>query len=180
MTWETPCGGRRAYRSHLSLDTVWNRSASLTSHRSETLTGLSADPRPPHTSPLTHMLEPYTTMYVSTAIRVIADYIHNCLTQVGQTYITPQLGFLTVGLKEDCSECWLLISRTNGVPLWNLFLFIDRICFSVIFTSLPLSQTGESCEIWLARRHMHRMKTHTKCLRFEACWWISGQCVTDR
>lgn len=134
----------------------------------------------PHTSPLTHMLEPYTTMYVSTAIRVIADYIHNCLTQVGQTCINPQLGFLTFGLKEDCSECWRL---TNPVPLWNLFLFIDRfyrIYFSVIFTSLPLSQTEQSCEIWLARRHMHKMKTHSKCFRFEACWWISGQCVTDR
>lgn len=38
-----------------------------------------------------HTLEPYTTMYVSTAIRVIADYIHNCLTQLCQTCINPQV-----------------------------------------------------------------------------------------
>lgn len=140
----------------------------------------------PHTGPLTHTLEPYTTMYVSTVIRVIADYIHNCLTQVCQRCINPQLGFLTfamTGLKGDCSGCWLLISVTNRV-LWRkwriFFLFMDRICFSVIFTPFPLLQTVESCEIWLARRHRHKMKTHSKCFRFEACWWISGQCVTDR
>ena len=51
VTWGTPCGGRRARRSHLSLDSVWNRSAPLTSHHSEAPTGLSADPRPPRACP---------------------------------------------------------------------------------------------------------------------------------
>lgn len=77
----------------------------------------------PHTSPLTHTLEPYTTMYVSTVISVIADYAHNCLTQLFQTSINPQLGRLTFrmnGMKEDCSGCWLLISPGNCV----LFLFM--------------------------------------------------------
>lgn len=58
-------------------------------------TAVLPDPSP-HTSPLTQMLEPYTTTYVSTVIRVIADYIHNCLTHVGQTYINSQWGFHAV------------------------------------------------------------------------------------
>lgn len=77
----------------------------------------------PHASPLTHTLEPYTPMYVSTAIRVIADYIHACLTHDFQTCVNPQPGFLTFGRKEDCAECRLLIS---SVVKMEEFFFSER------------------------------------------------------
>lgn len=141
----------------------------------------------PHTSPLTYTLEPYTTMYVSTVIRVIADYLHNCLTQLCQTSINPQLGFLPFDWSERRLFRMLTSYFSNKLcPGW-FFLSTDTICFtlpsfSVIFTPSPspFLQTEKSSEIWLARRHRHKMKTHGKCFRFEACWWISGQCVTDR
>lgn len=97
VTWETPCGVEEPAGATWALtpsETGVLRWQAITQRlwqgfqQTPVLSGPS-----PHTSPLTHMLEPYTTMYVSTAIRVIADYIHNCLTQVGQTCINPQLGF---------------------------------------------------------------------------------------
>ena len=95
--------------------------------------GFQQTPVLPAPAPLTHTLEPYTAVYVSAAISVIADYTHNCLTQVCQTCVNPRLGSLTFGLKDDCSERWLLF-LTNCVlwRKWSLlfffFCFMDRIC----------------------------------------------------
>lgn len=53
VTWETPHGGRRTQWSHLSLNSGWNRSASLTSRRTDSSKELSANsfltaPQPRH------------------------------------------------------------------------------------------------------------------------------------
>lgn len=146
---------------------------------------------PPHTSPLTHThtLEPYTTTYFSTVIRVIADYIHNCLTHVHQTYINPQQGFLAM-ISLNLRSFRMLTSYFSIrlcclVKMVDIFIVMeDRICFTwasfnVKFTLISLLQTVDLCEIWLVR-HLRQMKTHGKCFHFEVCWWISGQCVTDR
>lgn len=138
MTWETPCGGRRACWSHLSLDSVWNRSVSLTSHHSGSPTGFSANRRPPWPfcphQPLTQTLEPYTATYVSTVIRVIANYIHNCLTHVRQTYINSQRGFLTkIDLNLRCFKMLTVSSANNGGIFFNIILWTELV---LLFTFL--------------------------------------------
>lgn len=61
VTWETPCGGRRAHWSHLSLDSGWNRSTSLTSRHADSPMELSANSFPlshPHPYNPTHAQTP--------------------------------------------------------------------------------------------------------------------------
>lgn len=139
-----------------------------------------------------------TVAYVSAAIRAIADYVHHCLPALGQTGVNPQGGWF-----HTCSPKWIYIYfsvwKVNLSPHWQIVtswtsrcpfpFFSMRADFSACFSCnistppAPANHDGGVRDDWpdVARRHAgNETARQNAFFVFEACWRISGQCVTDR